>query len=553
MTESMTETVHGTDAEDMGEGQLSPSSEYISLLHQRYREELDTTELMRLSPEELRGLADSDLAVHAENIGMLESGELSASLLAVVMDRIEGSNMEGAADLRMLEIALLEILQKLSMSQEGLVLLTETQRQQVFELAFDSDPQRSRIGISVLPHVLSLDARAHLVADQEGNMPEESLVTQLQNRIRMQLLEERQEDMPTGSNLVVEGGLDYLWNYDPQKFAAFSLELMLESPNEGSAKEIFGYVASRLTVEYALKLLHQYRDAVPDQAARVHQLDDWLGIKTPGTEQRSMADNYGEFRIGEYEANDAELKMEMELIRQTLTELAGDESMRERLSGRIIFDAACGTGRHLKELHQMDIGVRLVGMDLVPAHIDQTRRTVPEVELMVGSWDSVPLADNSVTLYLNLGRSVLHNQTVEEYVACFTEAARVLTDDGIILTDSADPTHGHYQKEPERVHRHLEDTLSISRKTAQPGTLFDHPTDATSFKRLNLTEEQFHAVAALAGLEAQKVQKQVYDEEQYPHTTFYWELRKRTQRLTSEEAIAAISKAYLAKPILRIE
>src|SRR5262249_57010101 len=59
-------------------------------------------------------------------------------------------------------------------------------------------------------------------------------------------------------------------------------------------------------------------------------------------------------------------------------------------------DAACGTGRHARYLHER--GHRVVGIDASPAMLEVARRALPDADLRPGNLTALPLEDASVDL-----------------------------------------------------------------------------------------------------------------------------------------------------------
>jgi ubiquinone/menaquinone biosynthesis C-methylase UbiE len=100
----------------------------------------------------------------------------------------------------------------------------------------------------------------------------------------------------------------------------------------------------------------------------------------------------------------------------------------------VVFDAGCGTGANILLLHSRV--KRIVGADYSGGAVERCRRrlqynNIANVEVTKGSITQIPLPDSSVDKVLCM--SVLQYVDDNEVRQAFTEFARILRDDGILV------------------------------------------------------------------------------------------------------------------------
>ena len=96
-------------------------------------------------------------------------------------------------------------------------------------------------------------------------------------------------------------------------------------------------------------------------------------------------------------------------------------------------DVACGTGRLSAIL--CDLGHRVAGIDPSEAMLDRARAKGMPAEFRVGSFDALPLADDSVDL-VTCGLALTHSQALQPAIA---EFVRVLRPGGCVVTTDIHP------------------------------------------------------------------------------------------------------------------
>jgi SAM-dependent methyltransferase len=112
--------------------------------------------------------------------------------------------------------------------------------------------------------------------------------------------------------------------------------------------------------------------------------------------------------------------------------------------GSSVVDVGCGEGRHSKRL--AELGFDVLGIDPVRRHIEVSRETAPDVRFVLGSTESLPVADASVDLVWC--RDVL--ELVPDLDRAFAEFARVLRAGGraivysMFATDRLEPRESEW-------------------------------------------------------------------------------------------------------------
>jgi ubiquinone/menaquinone biosynthesis C-methylase UbiE len=111
------------------------------------------------------------------------------------------------------------------------------------------------------------------------------------------------------------------------------------------------------------------------------------------------------------------------------------EFMRGRDQRRTtLLDVACGTGRFLRDVRLAWPAMRLMGLDLSQAYLDEGRRQLEglrPVEWMVGAGERLPLPDASVDIATSI--FLFHELPGEVRRKVSAEVARVLKSDGLFV------------------------------------------------------------------------------------------------------------------------
>ncbi len=100
----------------------------------------------------------------------------------------------------------------------------------------------------------------------------------------------------------------------------------------------------------------------------------------------------------------------------------------------LALDLACGTGRHARRL--VELGHRVVGVDLTPQMLQRAAASVPQARFHEGDLRSIPLPDDELDLVV-CGLALAH---VPDLVGAAAEIGRVLRPGGIAVVSVLHPT-----------------------------------------------------------------------------------------------------------------
>ena len=112
-------------------------------------------------------------------------------------------------------------------------------------------------------------------------------------------------------------------------------------------------------------------------------------------------------------------------------------SMLDRLTPGRALDAACGTGRHTRQL--ADRGWTVTGVDLTPEMLDRARAAVREARFAIGELRQLPAADSSLELVV-CGLALAH---LPDPAPAIAEFARVLVPGGHAVISTLHPLQVH--------------------------------------------------------------------------------------------------------------
>ncbi|MBV8931662.1 MAG: class I SAM-dependent methyltransferase, partial [Kutzneria sp.] len=100
-------------------------------------------------------------------------------------------------------------------------------------------------------------------------------------------------------------------------------------------------------------------------------------------------------------------------------------------------DAACGTGRHARRL--VDLGHKVVGVDLTEPMLARARQSVPEARFVQADLLDIPAGDGTFDLVV-CGLALAH---VEDLAAAIAELGRVLRPGGRMVVSVLHPFQAH--------------------------------------------------------------------------------------------------------------
>lgn len=126
-----------------------------------------------------------------------------------------------------------------------------------------------------------------------------------------------------------------------------------------------------------------------------------------------------------YDGDNPMITAEEQLVQPRLQELFAP--------GMVALDAGCGTGRHAATLAA--VGYDVIGTDLTPAMLDVARAKAPAVDFRRGTFEDLPVDDDSVDLIVT-ALAVCH---ANDLGSVFAEFARVLRPGGKLLLSDPHP------------------------------------------------------------------------------------------------------------------
>jgi SAM-dependent methyltransferase len=100
-------------------------------------------------------------------------------------------------------------------------------------------------------------------------------------------------------------------------------------------------------------------------------------------------------------------------------------------------DAACGTGRHARQL--VALGHQVIGVDLTPAMLSRAARNVPGAAFLEADLRAIPIADAQFDVVVS-GLALAH---IDELTAALAELARVLRPGGRVVVSVLHPFQAH--------------------------------------------------------------------------------------------------------------
>lgn len=329
--------------------------------------------------------------------------------------------------------------------------------------------------------------------------------------------------------------IDLAWASFPGELPSLFVTSMKQATEATTIRQIFRFFANRLGMEESRKLLRTSAQKDSNFAKQFERIEKALAL-TPG--EKALADLhalYEKIKFEEYKPNEALLAYETELIVQKLPQ-----------SG-LVLDIGMGTGRHLTKLTEK--GMHVTGFDFVRRHAQVAKQANPESQVAVADWHALPFANGSFDAAYCLGRTFLHNTTVDDMINFLGEARRILRgNNSRLIMDLPNDRKGHYRWERERLAQQAQH-LGIEYKEA--GAIIDSPDAKNFFDRLVPTAKQFRAIAALSGFDAQVIaERQFGDVEGYSNTNTYWQLTPQNKPLDTDQLLKAISEARTAGPPL---
>lgn len=309
-----------------------------------------------------------------------------------------------------------------------------------------------------------------------------------------------------------------------------------QADNDIARKFIWRVTANKEGLGQIRKQLQVYANLHPEFIPHLKAAEKAIGLDEADAVFLNIQDHYEELNFKEYKPNAVVLQHETNVL------------LNETKPTDRILDIGSGTGRLMKALK--DQGRTVFGFDYVKTHVQETVALDADLQVAVASWHEMPYQNNSFDVAYCLGRSSLHNSTVEDMLAFLNESHRVIKDDGTLIMDIPNSEFGHYQKVREMIANRM-DALQINH--FEEGYIHDSPDGKHYFDRMSPSMEQMTAMARLAGFELEVVDRLPYtDDPNYQYENIYLRLKK-TKKPGLMERLDLTRQAYTSSPALEVK
>jgi ubiquinone/menaquinone biosynthesis C-methylase UbiE len=462
--------------------------------------------LLDLSDEEFRALSFNDYKDYLDMLTLIPGGdEIVAKHIDAITDRFVDDtdtltstgnivDREDAMDYGNTEFK--GSLQSIALSD---VKISGEAINRLFNLIHHTNPLVRHYATETLDSLVVLDNRNRNTGEY----------LHLADRFVNEAIEKLTHPQKEGDIEIATEMIDVAWGSFPSLLPTILLRGITEAPNIATQKVVLNRLANRLGLENVRKQLRRYAEENPSFKNRLDTLEQTLlGGDRAG--YADLAKLYNDINFKEYKPNAQLNEYETDLL---LSEFGEEDT---------ILDIASGPGRLLHSLTQR--GRKVVGFDFVREHIKQIKEINPEAEVFVASWHAMPFQNQSIDGAYCLGRSFLHNTTVEDGLQFLREAHRVLKEDGKLIIDLPDPDKGQYAEERKRF---SEMAQKLGVVYFEDGSLNDSPDHTRYFDRLAPLPEQFKAMAALTGFKAEVMTEHTYEDTGgEENSNMYWRLTK---------------------------
>lgn len=289
---------------------------------------------------------------------------------------------------------------------------------------------------------------------------------------------------------------------------------MTEAFNNAQTPKARAYITRNLTNRVGLAEARQYLFRAAESNPQMQQLLEEAFALSPAQTNfaQNMEEFYGEkFDLRTYRPNVELLQKQTDLLKKELTDKEA------------IIEIACGTGEQLAALAQDGIVVT-DAYDYVKTNVDAAQNQAPKTHVQVASWHKTPYEDGQFDSAYCVGRSFLHNATVNSGIEFLRETNRILKKDGVLIIDTPDPDMGIYLRERERIEA-AADAQGIEHFEA--GFIIDSPDGVNYCDRLVPLPDQFKAMAKVSGFKAEIIQTREYEDAHgEKNKNYYWKLTK---------------------------
>ncbi len=316
-----------------------------------------------------------------------------------------------------------------------------------------------------------------------------------------------------------------------------------ETQDDETIKKIYPLYANRYGLEKLRKHLREYALKNEDFSPILAHVDNVLSFDqaaTLPTIESTYKDIEEEFMS--YPPNKELLLYETSLIQKTFS--TNDK----------ILDIGCGpAARHMNEL-QKDGFNNLEGIDVVPTNVSRALKDNSTLKIRVADWHHLPFEDNSLDGIYCLGRSILHNTTLDDFLDTLREMHRVLdkrfteAPSKKVIIDIPDVEKGEYAKLANDFSNRLGNLGVYDRSF---GDIHDSADQVHFLDRFVPHQHQFELMARVCGFDAKIISKKAYGDK--GDINIYWELIPNSEPMKYREYMSMFGRELTGNPLLTID
>lgn len=316
-----------------------------------------------------------------------------------------------------------------------------------------------------------------------------------------------------------------------------------ENPDDETIKKIYPLYANRYGLEVLRRDLGEYALKNEDFGPILAHVDNVLGFdqtNKPSTLKSTYKEMEEEFMS--YPPNKELLLYETSLIQKVFS-----------LNNKIL-DIGCGpAARHMNELQKAGFN-NLEGVDIVPSNVSRATKDNPTLKIRVADWHDLPFENNSLDGIYCLGRSILHNTTLDDFLDTLREMHRVLNKYFVgdspkkVIIDMPDVEKGEYTN----LANDFSDKLkSLSIYDYSFGNIHDSADQEHFLDRFVPRQQQFELMAHVCGFEAKIISKRAYGNK--GDINIYWELTPNGRPMKYREYMSMFGRELTGNPLLTID
>lgn len=259
------------------------------------------------------------------------------------------------------------------------------------------------------------------------------------------------------------------------------------------------------------------------EATVSQNLNRALEFLTPadGLILKHLREVYERVNFGSYEINARINEFELNLLRRFLSR-----------QGRAL-DLGMGYGRHLIPLTREDFNV--FGVDYLEKHVRAVLAKEPKARVRQANWHALPFTEQFDRAYC-LGRSFLHNISLEQQRSFLLGVNEALIKGGELLIDIPDVNLGSYRQETEAFIQEMEKERGLEHFSQH--LIYDSPDGQHYFIRLAPNLEQMQVLTWECGFKLEVVSRKELPNEK-GDVNIYLKLIKIHSREEAEEMVRA--------------